>query len=428
MDDTIFALSSGSAPAAIAIIRISGPRAREALLALAGRLPAPRRATAAKLRDPSTGELLDRALILNLVGPHTATGEDVVELHLHGGRAVIARVEQTLAGLFGYRRAQPGEFTRRAFVHGRIDLAEAEGLADLLAAETELQRQAAQNMASGALSRRAESWRGRLLELAAAVEMVLDFADEEDTAQLPPTFGLSCRDLADEIACATQVPPVELLRDGFTIVLAGPPNCGKSTLFNALTGSEAAITSPMAGTTRDLIVRSVALEGAPFRFIDTAGLWQGSHDEIERVGMERALGAAASADLVLWLGDHGAAPSGPIVWEVAPRQDSPEAELKPQPCYPVSAHTGEGLGALRRGLIEHARAALPRPGELAVNQRQRRLLAGAAEGLASAAEVSDLLLVGEHLRAARANLDALLGRSGTEEMLDALFARFCVGK
>ena len=244
MADTIFALSSGAPPAAIAVVRISGPQAASALCALAGRLPPERRAVAAVLRD-ARRQVLDRALVLWLPGPQTATGEDIAELHLHGGRAVIAAVTATLTHLPGLRPAQPGEFTRRAFLNGRIDLAEAEGLADLLSAETELQRQAALAMSGGAFSRQVELWRERLLALSAAVEAVLDFADEDDVATLPVDFLQRIDGLRLEIADWLSRPSAEILREGYRVVIAGPPNAGKSTLFNILVQSEAAIATPM---------------------------------------------------------------------------------------------------------------------------------------------------------------------------------------
>ena len=425
MSETIFALSSGAPPAAIAVVRISGPRAGDVLQALAGKLPAPRRAAAVTLRDAS-GDLLDRALALWLPGPATATGEDIAELHCHGGRAVIAAVEAALAALPQLRRATSGEFTRRAFANGKIDLAEAEGLADLLSAETELQRQSALAMAGGAFSRMVEEWRTRLLESSAALEAVLDFADEDDVANLPGDFAAKLESLRSELADWLTRPRAEALREGFRVVLAGPPNSGKSTLFNALIESEAAITAPIAGTTRDVLTHPVAIEGVPFRFADTAGLRAAAGDVIEAIGVERAHAAIGDADLVLWLGPEGEGPAGG--WEVEPQADRPGHPAKRNPRHRVSALTGEGLDALRRDLVTHARAALPRPGAAALNARQHRLLADAEAALAAATRQSDPLLAAENLRLARLSFDALLGRTTTEDMLDALFGRFCLGK
>ena len=426
MTDTIFALSSGSPPAGIAVVRISGPHAGAALRALAGHLPEPRRASAVRLRDPVDGALLDRALALWLPGPGTATGEDVAELHLHGGRAVIAAVEIALARLPGLRRAEAGAFTRRAFANGRIDLAEAEGLADLLSAETELQRRSALAMASGELSRMVESWRVRVLELSAAVEAALDFYDEDDLAVGPIGLSSDCCTLADELETWLRRPRAEILREGFRVVIAGPPNAGKSTLFNVLVDSEAAIATPIPGTTRDVLTRPVALDGVPFVFADTAGLRTDSQDVVERIGIERALAASEAADLVLWLGPADERAEG--AWLLAPQCDRSDRTAVANSRHTISALTGEGIDALRADLIATARAAMPAPGEVALGQRQHRLLDECRAAIADAAQAHDSLLAAEHLRLARVALDRLVGRSGTEDMLDALFGRFCIGK
>ena len=423
--DTIFALSSGSPPAAIAIVRISGPQAGDALAALAGRLPPSRRATLAPLRA-SDGALLDRALVLWFPGPASVTGEDLAELHLHGGRAVVTAVERALATRPGLRRAEPGEFTRRAFANGRIDLAEAEGLADLLAAETEWQRRAALEMAGGALSRRVEDWAARLLVLSASVEAVLDFDDEDGIAGLPASFAEDCAALARECEAALAGPSAELLRDGFRVALAGPPNAGKSTLFNALVESEAAITAPLAGTTRDVLTRPVALGGIPFLFVDMAGLRDEAADPVEQLGIARARSAIGGADLVLWLGPEGEGPQG--CWEIDARCDQPDRAVKRNPRRVVSALTGEGMEALRQDLIDHAAQAMPRPGQAALSAHQREWGVVAAQALSEAAATGDPLIVAEHLRQARGAFDRITGRAGTEDVLDALFARFCIGK
>jgi tRNA modification GTPase len=425
MTETIFALSSGLPPAGIAVIRISGPQAGEALQRLAGKLPEPRRAVALHLRD-GQGGLLDHAMVLWLPGPGTATGEDTAELHCHGGRAVVAAVERALAEVQGLRRAEPGEFTRRAFANGRIDLAEAEGLGDLLSAETELQRSAALAMAGGAFSRRVEDWRERLLMASAAVEAVLDFADEDDVSALPADFSSRLESLSGEIAEQLARPRAEALREGFRVVLAGPPNSGKSTLFNALVEAEAAITAPVAGTTRDVLTRPVAIAGVPFTFADTAGLRDETTDAIEAIGIDRARSELIRADLVLWLGPEGEGPPG--AWEVAAQVDRPDHTAKPLARHRLSAVTGEGMDGLRRALVEAAGAVMPKPGEAALNARQHRLLADAGEALAAAVGQADPLLVAENLRLARVAFDSLLGRTTTEDMLDALFGRFCIGK
>ena len=425
MTDTIFALSSGAAPAAIAVLRISGPAASAALKILAGRVPAGRRASQVTLRG-SDGEILDRALALWLPGPGTATGEDTAELHCHGGRAVIAAVEAALEALPDLRRASPGEFTRRAFANGRIDLAEAEGLAELLAAETELQRRSALAMAGGAFSRQVEHWRDRSLGLGAMVEVVLDFAEEDDVTALPADFSIAVEVLRAEIADWLLRPRAEALREGFRVVLAGPPNSGKSTLFNALVESEAAITTPIAGTTRDLLTRPVAIAGVPFVFVDTAGLREPTGDVVEAIGIERARNAVDQADLVLWLGEEGQGPAS--AWELEAQIDLEDHNAKAFARHRISAVTGEGLGPLREDLVVTARAALPQPGEAALNERQHRLLTEAESMLSAAVQLTDPLLIAEHLRLARVAFDALVGRATTEDMLDALFGRFCIGK
>ena len=423
---TIFALSSGAPPAGVGVIRLSGPGAQGALQALAGRIPEPRRASLARLRD-GAGALLDEALVLWFPGPNTATGEDLAEFHCHGGRAVIAAVERALSALPGLRRAEPGEFTRRAFANGRIDLAEAEGLGDLLSAETELQRAAALANAGGALSRQVEGWRERVLGLSAEVEGVLDFSDEEDSADLPECFTWNIAALAGELHEWLARPRSERLGEGFRVVLAGPPNAGKSTLFNALIESEAAITSPIAGTTRDVIERAVAIGGVPFAFVDTAGLREAAQaDEIEAIGIDRAKGELARADMVLWLGPEGEGPDG--AWEIAAQADREGFTPKQAARFTVSATTGEGLAALKLALVEAARDALPKPGEAALNARQHARLSEAAEAMNGARNLSDPLLVAEELRRTRLAFDRLIGRATTEDMLDTLFGRFCIGK
>jgi tRNA modification GTPase len=425
MNDTIFACSSGMPPAAVAVIRISGVGAGDALARLAGRLPLPRRASLRVLRD-AAGDVLDSALVLWFPGPSTATGEDLAELHCHGGRSVVAAVQAALGSMPGLRLAQPGEFTRRAFAHGRIDLAEAEGLGDLLSAETELQRRNAVALAGGALSRQARDWRARVLHLSAQIEAVLDFSDDDDVGELPLGFAQQLGMFHVELCGWLARPRAELLRDGFRVVIAGPPNAGKSTLFNALVEAEAAITAPIAGTTRDVLTRPVALAGVPFLFVDTAGLRDEGADVVEAIGIDRARAQLAEADVVLWLGQEGQGPAG--AWEIEAQIDRADRQLKVAPRYRLSAATGAGVDALRQGLVAAARLASPKPGEVALNQRQRGLLAQAATSLNDAVGARDLLLVAESLRVVRLAFDQLLGHAGTEDMLDALFGRFCIGK
>lgn len=423
MTDTIFALSSGSPPAAIAVIRVSGPRAHAALGALAGRVPDPRRAVLRTLHA-ADGEKLDEALVLWLPGPANATGEDSAELHCHGGRAVVAAVCGALAALPGLREAEPGEFTRRAFANGRMDLAQAEALGDLLAAETELQRRVAQAGVGGALSTRVEQWRARLLNLSAMVEATLDFADEDDVGGLSERFFGELEALRGELAEALARPRAERLREGVRVVIGGPPNSGKSSLFNALIGEGAAIVSPLVGTTRDVIERPVAFDGVPLVLVDTAGLRDAHADPIEAIGIARAQAQLGRADLVLWLGEEGKGPADCI--EIDPRCDLSSAPRKTNPAHRVSSTTGEGLALLEADLVERARALLPKPGDSAINDRQALLLGDALAALRQ--QSADLLIAAESLRAARVAFDRLLGRAGVDDMLDSLFGRFCIGK
>ena len=423
--ETIFALSSGAPPAGIGVIRITGPDTRAALEALAGSVPEPRRVKRAQIRN-AKGEILDDGLVLFFAGPRSVTGEDLGELHCHGGRAVIAAIENALSEVSGCRRAEPGEFTRRAFSNGRIDLSEAEGLADLLAAETEIQRRSAMQMASGVLSREVEGWREKVLFLSAQVEAVLDFDDEDDVAELSPSFAKDLRKLASEVRDTLDAPHAEILKEGFRVALAGPPNAGKSTLFNALTESEAAITAEIAGTTRDVLTQSVALGGIPFTFVDMAGLREPGDDHIEAIGIERAGAEIQKADLTLWLGREGAGPNG--AWEIDAQCDRSERSPKERPAHRISAMTGEGMAALRLSLVENARDAMPKPGVAALNARQRNRLSEVVVALQAAQTSRDPLITGEHLRQARNSLDALVGRTSTEDVLDALFGRFCIGK
>ena len=424
MTDTIFALSSGSPPAAIAVVRISGPRAFAALEALAGPLPPARRAALRTLRD-ATGAVLDEALVLVFPGPASATGEDCGEVHCHGGRAVVSAVCAALGALPGLRAAEPGEFTRRAFANGRLDLAQAEALGDLLAAETELQRCAAQAGVGGVLSEQVERWRLEVLSLSAMVEAALDFSDEGDVDALPGAFDERCAGLGAELEEFLGRPRAERLREGIRVVLAGPPNSGKSSLFNALIGDGAAIVSPQAGTTRDVLERSVAFAGVPFVLIDTAGLRSEGAGEIEDQGIARAHQQITHSDIVLWLGPKGEGPPGSI--EVQSRSDDPEAPRKQHPDHIVSSVAGTGLAGLEADLVTRARLLLPKPGVAAINARQAGLLTDAARALHDG-NGSDLLLCAEALRIARIAFDHLLGRAGVEDMLDALFARFCIGK
>ena len=424
MIDTIFALSSGNPPAAIAVIRISGPQADAALMSLTTMsLPKPRHAVLRTLRAGDA--ILDSALVIRFPGPASATGEDVVEFHLHGGRATIAAVSNALAQVPGLRPAVPGEFTRRAFENGRMDLSEAEGLSDLLVAETEHQRRSALAMASGGLSRVVEGLRGELLEASARVEVAIDFADEDDVAPWPERPAV-LNAIAARIETLLANPPAERLRDGVRIAIAGPPNAGKSKLINSLVSRDAAIVSPIAGTTRDVIEVPVVLHGLPLIFIDTAGLRDETDDSIEAIGIARAEAIVASSDLVLWLGSPDAAPARTGVIAILAKADlfrvSNDRRLA------VSAMTGEGITALIEVVATAAKAVLPPLDAIALNARQRTCLIDLATEARAAATTHDLILSAEHLRRSRLALDRLTGRAGVEDMLDALFGTFCIGK
>ena len=307
--DTIFALSSGRPPAAIAVVRLSGPRAGDALKALAGKIPEPRKAALARVRDPQSGEIIDEALALWFPGPRSETGEDMAELQLHGGRAVVAAVFAALSSIEGLRMAEPGEFTRRAFENGHLDLTAVEGLGDLIYAETEAQRRQAYRQLKGLLGDRAETWRKRLIEALALVEARIDFSDEADVPEdlVGPALKIAA-ELAAEIAAALAgAARGERLRDGLVVAIAGPPNAGKSTLLNRIARREAAIVSPVAGTTRDVIEVHLDLGGYPVTVLDTAGIRE-SDDPVEQEGVRRARERARQADLILWVED-AAAPS-----------------------------------------------------------------------------------------------------------------------
>jgi len=418
--DTIFALSSGQPPAGIAIIRISGPEAGRVLDVLAGGRPEPRQAVYRRFRDIG-GAPLDDGLALWFPGPKSATGEDLAELHVHGGRAVVAAILNALGRIKGCRPAQAGEFTQRALENGRIDLTEAEGLADLLAAETEAQRQSSLALAEGGLGRLVAAWEKQLLMESARVEALLDFADEGDVADSAHDIG-PLEQLVAALAALRNAPPAERLRDGVRVVLAGPPNSGKSSLFNYLIGREAAIVTPIAGTTRDRIEAPVAMADIPLLLIDTAGLREDATDAVEKIGIERSNEAMAGADILLWLGPAAEAPAGALI--LAAKCDSGSVG----PGLPISSVTGEGMDVLRATLLERARALLPRPGALALNARHREILAEVEHWISDAIQSEDLLVRAESFRLARARLDRLTGRSGVESMLDALFGAFCIGK
>jgi tRNA modification GTPase len=423
--DTIFALSSGRPPAAIAIIRISGSEAHEAARAIAGELPPPRTAAVRELRDPESGQLLDEALVVSFDGPGSATGEDSVELHCHGGRAVVAAVLASLAARAGLREALPGEFTRRAFDHGRIDLTEAEGLADLIEAETESQRRAALKLADGSLKRQIDSWRQQVLALSARAEQAIDYVGEDEAEAAGPAIAADAKALAEELSGWLDRPRAERLKDGIRVVAAGPPNSGKSSLINAIAGEARILVSDVEGTTRDVIEVPLGLGGLPFLFTDTAGL-RDTEDRVEAMGVNRASAEVARADVLLWLGDPEQMPDHPCAIRVHARADV--RGRAPDGSIAVSALTGDGLGELVEAIVAMARPILSGDDQIALNDRQARLIDEARVELGDVAAGEDPVIQAEGLRRARFAFERLTGRAGVEDLLDALFARFCLGK
>lgn len=424
--DTIVALSSGRPPAAIAVVRVSGPAAQAVVGSLAGRVPEPRRASLARLTDPTSGDLLDEALMLFFPGPNSATGEDLLEFQCHGGRATVDAVIGAVLEVEGLRMADPGEFTRRALGNGRLDLTEAEGLADLLAAETELQRKSAMLRAGGALRREIEGFRDTILALSARAEVAIDYADEDDGAGHDGALGSEIAALSEEIGRLANAPSIEPLREGIRVVVGGPPNSGKSSLINAISKSDRAIVTNVPGTTRDVIEVPVAIGGIPFVLVDTAGL-RDSDDVVEAIGIERASAQIGDADLLLWMGDAHDRPIGGHVLQLHPKADLGNSANSGDGLT-ISTVTGEGLAELGAWLGAAAKDLLPGERELALDRRQRRLLAQATEALARAAVLRDPVLIAEELRVARVALDGITGRAGVEDLLDALFGRFCLGK
>jgi tRNA modification GTPase len=425
MSDTIFALSSGRPPAAISVIRISGAQAHGAGEAIAGDLPGARMAAVRELRHPRSGELLDEGLALRFDSPASSTGEDVVEFHCHGGRAVVDAVLAALGDLNGLRQAEPGEFTRRAFENDRIDLTEAEGLADLIEAETESQRKAALALAEGGLSRQIAVWQERLLALSAQAERAIDY-DEEDEA-VDPALLRDCDALTTELRAWLQRPRLEPLKDGVRVVIAGPTNAGKSSLINVIAGEERAIVTDVPGTTRDHIEVPLSLGGIPLRLTDTAGLRE-TEDKVEAIGVERAARLVDAADVLVWLGETSAAPEHSRLILVHAKADLSEQSTAPVGSIAVSSITGSGVASLLIAIESHARSLLPAEDAIALNRRQAQHLADAAEALGAAGSATDLVVIAEHLRVARGAFDRLTGRAGVEDVLDALFGRFCLGK
>ncbi len=425
--DTIFALASARGKSGVAVVRISGPDAFVAVSTLATLPDKPRTAVLRTLRADDL--VLDEALLLTFPGPHSFTGEDVVELHLHGATATINAVLQALAGLPGLRQADPGEFTRRALENERLDLAQVEGLSDLIEAETEAQRRQALRVLSGALGDLAESWRVRLIRAAALLEATIDFADEEVPVDVSPEVSELLLSVSTELAAEIAgVEVSERIRDGFEVAIVGAPNVGKSSLLNALAGRDAAITSDIAGTTRDVIEVHMDLKGLPVTFLDTAGL-RITEDHVESLGIERARARAKAADLrIILLSSRSE--TLPIVSTKEDIVLVTKSDLNPD--GHISVTTGSGLDDLVARVTEVFQRRASESG-VAIRDRHRQSMKIAADALAhaqnqltSAPELAEF--IAEDLRTAVRALDALVGRVDVEHILDEIFSSFCIGK
>jgi tRNA modification GTPase len=456
-DQTIFALSSGRLPSAIAIVRVSGRQAATALTCLAGKVPLPRQATRALLRD-GQGEPIDDGVVLWFPGPASATGEDLAEFHIHGGRAVLAALLAALSSLNEMRAAEPGEFTRRAFENGKLDLTEAEGLDDLIHADTDRQRRQALRQLKGLLGDKAREWRARIIEASALIEAGIDFSDEGDVSAelLTPAREKIVALLSEIQEVLAAQGKAERLRDGLVVAIAGPPNVGKSTLINQLARREVAIVSPYAGTTRDVIEVQLDLDGYPVTVIDTAGIRE-TDDPIEQEGVRRARARAAEADLVLWLVDavdakpqyDSPAPlwtvrnkidldsrksnmTGPAVASIDPaRLAAGRRGEQGRAKFEISAAGGEGVAGLIAALVVFAQDFFGRgEGGLIVRQRQRDLLRQTADSLQRSVAMfaQGEEFAAEDLRTAAFALGRLLGRVDVEDILDVIFREFCIGK
>ena len=441
--DTIFALSSGGARAAIAVVRVSGPAAAEALTLIGGApLPEARRAALWRFREPETGEPIDQGLALWFPAPASATGEDMAELHVHGGPSVIAALCEALAALPGLRPAEPGEFTRRAFEAGRLDLTQAEGIADLIAAETEGQRRQALSQMEGSLQRLYDGWRDRLMALRANVEAAIDFSDQElgEDPMAAAAPGLAALE-AEIAAHLDDSRRGERLRDGFCIAIVGAPNAGKSSLLNRLAGRDAAIVSTRAGTTRDVVEVRLDLGGWPVTLADTAGLRE-SRDEIESEGVRRALARAASADLSLVVFDGAHWPRmdaqslallGDEALAVLNKTDllsgpAPVA-IAGHPTLGVSCLTGAGIDALLEALTDEIARRYPPGGAPALTRaRHRHAVVECRDALARAIAGPADERLAEELRLAAHALGRITGRVDVEAVLDLVFRDFCIGK
>jgi len=433
--DTIFALSSGGLPSGVAVVRLSGPHVREALRVVAGKVPAARRATLLFLRA-GDGALLDEGLVLFFPAPASFSGEDCAEFQIHGGRAVVSALLGRLGEIPGLRQAEAGEFTRRAFLNGKVDLTGAEALADLIAAETEAQRRLAVDNAQGGQRELYTAWRQQLLRARAMIEAELDFSDEADVPG-----SVSDRETANLVRLRRDIfahvegfHAAEIVRDGFRVVLVGAPNAGKSSLLNALARREVAIVTEIAGTTRDLVEAALDIEGMKIVITDTAGLRE-TDDVVERIGVRKAVDAANRADLILHLVDPTSEDMdlGRSTWTAPVVPVATKCDLAAPGrggfAFAVSAVTGEGLPELAREIAGRARTATNRTGQVIPTRlRQVRLLEATATHIGDGLERTDMELRAEHLRLAGEALGKITGASDVEELLGVIFSEFCIGK
>jgi tRNA modification GTPase len=435
MSDTIFALSSGAGRAGVAVIRVSGPSAGPVAEQISGKLLSPRRAVLSELRSTKTRDLIDSGLLIWFPAPASFTGEDVVEFHVHGGRAVVAALLDSLSEFDGLRAAGPGEFTRRAFDNGKLDLTCVEGLSDLVSADTELQRRQALRQLSGDAPRAARSWRQQLIDSQALIEAHLDFPDESEipidiTREIEGDLQALSLCFSEALASRGSA---EIVRDGAVVLIAGAPNSGKSTLINRIASRDVAIISEIPGTTRDLLEVTIDLRGLPVTFIDSAGIREAS-DEIEKLGIARARAKAKEAHVVLWLApaDAPAAEpdlSHPRLWVVQTKSDLRSAQGEDGS---ISALTGEGVGELLSKLYDAlvSTKAATEP-SLLVSRRQFSSVGAASDALSRGIErlrLGQLELVAEELRLASAYLDEMIGVIRNDDLLDEVFGRFCLGK
>lgn len=438
--DTIFALSSGRSRSGVAVIRMSGPQSKTALLRLAGSIPAPRRARLARLKG-AAGEVIDQALVLHFEGPGTATGEDMAEFHVHGSVAVVERLLNELSSIDGCRLALPGEFTRRGFENGKFDLVEVEGLADLLAAETEAQRRLAMKQFMGEASSVYDSWRALLVDAQATVEAAIDFPDEHGVSgAAEAALRNRVAVLRDELArAAAKAEAASAVRRGLSVVFAGAPNSGKSSLVNALVGREMSLVSPVAGTTRDVVSEALVIAGVAVRIADTAGLREKTSDEIERMGMARTSAEISAADIVVWLSsaadDEAEAVSPPRAPDISVLSKvdlatSPSGSTR-NGMLAVSVRSGEGIDQLREtlGAVVQQRLAAAGDGTM-VRARHADAVRKAIDHLdAALGEIpGNLEIAAENMRKAGQALAGITGAVGAEDWLGRIYAEFCIGK